>query len=86
MPLPNIITPNGDAANQDLILDDLFANCVEYELRIMNRWGNLVYTQRKGSAPFSGKGPLGRMLSPGVYYYVITSGEEEQTGTITINY
>lgn len=86
VPLPNIITPNGDAANQDLILDDLFANCVEYELRIMNRWGNLVYTQRKGSAPFSGKGILGRMLSPGVYYYVITSGEEEQTGTITINY
>lgn len=86
VPLPNIITPNGDPVNNALTLDQLFADCVEYELKIMNRWGNLVYTQHKGSAPFAGKGILGSMLSPGVYYYILTSGQEEKTGTITINY
>ena len=84
--LPNIITPNGDPVNNALTLDELFADCVEYELKIMNRWGNLVYTQHKGSAPFADTGPFGARLSAGVYYFVITSGEEEKTGTITIAY
>lgn len=86
VPLPNIITPNGDAVNNALILDELFADCVEYELKIMNRWGNLVYKQHKGSAPFAGTGPFGARLSAGVYYFVITSGKEEKTGTITVAY
>ena len=86
VPLPNIITPNGDNVNNALILDDLFADCVEYEMKIMGRWGNLVYTQRKGSEPFAGKGMFGSMVTPGVYFYVIKSGTEEKTGTITVNY
>lgn len=84
--LPNIITPNGDASNDAFLLDDLFADCVEYELKIINRWGGLMYTQRKGSVPFGGQSNLGGKLTPGVYFYVIRSQSEEKTGTITIAY
>ena len=85
--LPNIITPNGDQVNDAYILDDLFADCVEYELKIMNRWGSLIYTQHKGDAPFAGKGMFdGQTVSAGVYFFVIKSGDEEKTGTITVSY
>lgn len=84
--IPNIITPNGDPVNEALLLDTLFPECVEYEMKIMNRWGNLIYTQTKGSVPFNGKGMFGTLVSPGVYFYVITSGSEEKAGTITVTY
>lgn len=86
VPIPNIITPDGDGLNETLVLDGLFDDCLEYEMKIMNRWGNLIYTQHKGQAPFDGKGMFGKLVSPGVYFYVIKSQTEEQSGTITVTY
>jgi len=86
VPIPNIITPDGDGLNESLVLDGLFDDCLEYEMKIMNRWGNLIYSQRKGQAPFEGKGMFGKLVTPGVYFYVIKSQTEEQSGTITVTY
>lgn len=81
--LPNVITPNGDGINDILYIDNLLDDCVEYELQIFNRWGNLLYTQRKGSAPFAGKGMFGN-IPAGVYFFVIRSGNEVKNGVLTI--
>jgi len=82
--IPNIITPNGDGMNDFIDLDLLLGDCGEYEFKVFNRWGNSVYLQTKGSAPFSGKGTNGSLLSPGVYFYVLLYGESKKEGSITI--
>lgn len=85
--LPNVMTPNGDGMNDELLLDAQFESCQEYEAKIFNRWGNVVFTQTKGSVPFKGFTQDGKKrLSSGVYFFTIKSGELERNGTITLSY
>ncbi len=61
--IPNVITPNGDDINDTFEIQDLEAY-EENLLKIFNRYGDLVFTQRNYRSGWSGAG-----LSPGVYYY-----------------
>lgn len=81
---PNVITPNNDGLNDKLDLDAYFSSCVEYQLIILNRWGNKVYEQQKGDKPFEGKDLASDDLSEGIYFYKITANQKEQVGFITI--
>ncbi len=83
---PNVITPNGDGINDVLDIDQFFTSCLPYELVIWNRWGNLIYEQKLGGTPFSGKDKSGAEITPGVYFYKIKYGEMEKTGFITVVY
>ena len=82
--IPNVITANGDGINDEIVLDPLFENCYSYELLIVNRWGNLVYTMKSDENPFKGKDELGQNLVPGVYTYFLKSEGDERTGFITL--
>lgn len=82
--LPNVLTPNGDGMNDEVNMDLLLGDCGEYQYRIFNRWGNSVFSQNNGGAPFIGKGSNGTVLSPGVYFYVLLYGDSKKEGTITI--
>ena len=82
--IPNVITPNGDGINDEIVLDPLFENCYSYEFLIVNRWGNLVYTMKSDENPFKGKDELGQNLVPGVYTYFLKSEGGERTGFITL--
>jgi len=85
--IPNVITPNGDNMNDEIVLDTQFENCQEYEMHIFNRWGVEVFKQMKGSTPFRGYYQDGKkMLSTGVYFFTIKSGELQRNGTISITY
>jgi gliding motility-associated-like protein len=84
--VPNIITPNGDMVNDEWTLEPSFDDCYTYEMIIFNRWGNLVFRQVKGGAPFSGLDASGTRLSAGVYFYTISAGELQKNGTLTISY
>src|SRR5690606_20730313 len=44
--IPNIITANNDGINDEIIINPVYEECFEYELKIFNRWGNLVYTMK----------------------------------------
>lgn len=83
---PNIITPNGDGVNDVFDIDQYFTQCLNYKLIIWNRWGTPVYEQAYGQTPFVGKNKAGAQLTPGVYFYIITYGDEEKRGTLTISY
>ncbi|HMT54640.1 MAG TPA: gliding motility-associated C-terminal domain-containing protein [Saprospiraceae bacterium] len=71
---PNIFSPNADAINDDLIF---YMHCqFPYEiqsLRIYDRWGSLVFDQKKGMEnEILWNGKLnGNTLSAGVYCWVI---------------
>lgn len=83
-PIPNIITPNGDLVNDEIDLNPLMGECGEYDFTIFSRWGNVVYSQKTGGAPFIGKNMMGAWLTPGVYFYVLNFNDEKTSGTITV--
>lgn len=81
---PNVITPNGDGFNEELILNPFFSSCLPYTLTIFNRWGNLVYEQNFSTDPFKGIDLNGNELSDGVYFYKLNFEGVERSGFITI--
>ncbi len=81
---PNVITPNDDGINDVLDSDYLLSTCTPFELTILNRWGTVIYEQRNGEIPFSGKDQHGNKLSAGVYFYKLSYGKQEKTGFISL--
>ncbi len=70
--------------NDVIDLDNLLGSCGEYEFTIFSRWGNVVYTQKTGGAPFAGKSNTGTWLTPGVYFYVLLFNDSKDSGNITV--
>jgi gliding motility-associated-like protein len=77
---PNVLTPNNDFINDYLDLKEIFQSCMKYELRILNRWGNLVYYQTNESTPFNGKNQDGMNLEEAVYFYSLQYEGNNKTG------
>ncbi|MBP2833581.1 gliding motility-associated C-terminal domain-containing protein [Aquimarina sp. U1-2] len=79
------VTPNGDNQNDtfDLLIEDEF-NLPEafpdFELKIFNRYGTLVYDARKDTEEFRGESNvsvrLGDDLPSGTYFYIFTPNFE----------
>ena len=84
--IPNISTPNNDLINDFWEVDQLFKNCDDFELSILNRWGNVVFESKNGILPFNGKDMDGDNLLPGVYFYKINTNEDFRSGHITVAY
>jgi gliding motility-associated-like protein len=82
--LPNVITPNGDGNNDELDIEGMFKSCQEYQLKVFNRWGNLVYSGKRFDTPFSGKDMNGGLLQDGVYFYLIEFDEKKKSGFIHV--
>jgi gliding motility-associated-like protein len=82
--IPNIITANGDGINDEIVIDAVFEECFEYELKIFNRWGNLVYTMISSADAFKGKDEAGKELIEGTYFYHLISDQGEKHGFIQI--
>lgn len=65
--IANVFSPNGDGKN------DLFSfkllNITAFEITIVNRWGNLMYSSNSINAAWDGKLPDGREAVEGVYFY-----------------
>ena len=76
--VPNIITPNGDAINENFILDQQLTSAA---LPISSRWGNVVYRTDEYQNDWSGE-----QVANGVYYYVITHQclQKPLKGTLTV--
>lgn len=70
--LPNIVTPNDDAVN-DLLEVKYLQFFPENEIKVYNRWGNIVFQKKNYMNDWNAKS-----VSDGVYFYVvsITGGKE----------
>ena len=73
--IPNVITPNDDEINDELLLENLFKDCTNFELIILNRWGNVVYEMDNSSVPFKGSDMSGKELEQGIYFYKLTTND-----------
>ena len=67
--IPNVITPNGDGVNDELVLSEQFFK--KYQVQIFNRWGHLVYMikDQTGIALWDGATSEGVQCTDGVYFY-----------------
>lgn len=84
--IPNVFTPNGDEAN------DLFFitsnGLTEYNLTIVNRWGNTVFESEDPNEGWDGTSG-GELCADGTYFYILkaksASKEYNKHGHITLN-
>jgi gliding motility-associated-like protein len=70
--IPNVFTPNtGDNVNSffQLINPMGFHRIEEFELVILNRWGNVIRTYLNYDFGWDGKDESGKDVSDGVYFY-----------------
>ncbi len=68
--LPNVFTPNGDNIN-DLFHPYPYSFVDHIDLKIYNRWGNLVYQTDDPDINWDGKDMnTGKLVPEGVYYYI----------------
>lgn len=86
----NIITPNGDGKNDCFGVYGLLPECNKLEMKIVNRWGQLMYESKEISACWNGQNRLHNTIVPnGTYYYVlkieVKGGKTiEAHGTVTV--
>jgi gliding motility-associated-like protein len=81
---PNVLTPNGDGNNDELDIEAMFKSCQEYQLKVFNRWGNLVYAGKRFETPFNGKDVNGEFLPDGVYFYLLEVDQQAKSGFIHV--
>lgn len=68
--LPNAFSPNGDGVNDILrVYPGPSVSRVE-ELKVFDRWGNLLYTGRGENAFWDGHSQDGTKLRPGIFLYL----------------
>ena len=79
---PNVLTPNGDGANDVFDLEAYFKTCNAYEIMYFDRWGNRVYSHKENEEPFTGKSFDGSDLMQGVYSYKLLFDEGMKHGFI----
>ncbi len=82
--IPNVITMNYDGINDEINFSEILDVCLEFEIIILNRWGNVIFKTNEQGPAFSGKDLSDNELLEGVYFYKITSGDSVSHGHITI--
>lgn len=65
-----LLTPNDDNVNDVLVIQDL-EDFPDAELTIVNRWGNVVFNARPYFNNWDGRGPEGKLLAEGTYYFML---------------
>jgi gliding motility-associated-like protein len=82
--IPNVITPNNDGINDEISFDMFIHECIDYEVYILNRWGNVVFKSSRNNSPFKGDDEDNQPLVQGVYFYKLLWNGDVRHGNITI--
>lgn len=84
--IPNTFTPNDDSFNDTFVILNVedFPN---NEIKIYNRWGNLIFETKEYKNEWSGINSFnGKLLPDGAYFYIFDPGPEweEVVGEVVI--
>lgn len=78
--LPNVFTPDGDGFN-DYYHPLPYQFVEKVDMRIFNRWGQLVFETNDPDINWNGKHKdTGKLVTEGVYYYICDVYEKRLTG------
>ncbi len=80
--MPNIFTPNADYEND--IFRPILKNCVVEELRIYNRWGQILHLSNLPQAFWDGRTQSNQNAPEATYYYVIVISDKEFSGYLQL--
>ncbi|WNJ21447.1 PKD domain-containing protein [Pontibacter sp. G13] len=81
--IPNVFSPNGDGIQDDYRVTYTGTN--DFTLTIFDRWGKKVFGEvYSPTDTWNGKNGQGNDLPEGVYYYVVTVGEQFFRGDLTL--
>ncbi len=80
--LPNTFTPNNDGANDFFVpVENRFVHSID--LKVFNRWGNLVYESFDPEINWDGKSLSSNDLDSGTYYYICRVFEQSISDQIS---
>lgn len=82
----NTISPNGDGVNDTWVIPDI-ESFPDNEVRIYNRWGEVIFEADSYLNTWTGTTTDGKPLSAGAYYYVVRlndANDKVLSGAITI--
>lgn len=78
--IPEVFSPNGDSINDTFIVRA--ENVIDYDLRIYNRWGELVFQSLNSDIHWDGR-VKGKMFANQIYPYTLTyKGKYDKQGKI----
>jgi gliding motility-associated-like protein len=69
--IPNIFSPNNDGNNDVFKAAEITHDPIALNFKVLNRWGNEVYTTTDVNINWNGKNLNSAELSEGVYYYFL---------------
>jgi gliding motility-associated-like protein len=69
--IPNVLTPNDDGVNDGFYLTwfDARESITDFEIIILNRWGNLLKTYNDPDFIWNGENKSGNIVGDGTYFY-----------------
>ncbi len=81
--LPNVFTPNGDGINDLYLSTNLNGVIQKVDMKIFNRWGQLVYETDDPDISWDGSyRKTSTRVPTGVYYYICDVFEPRISGTV----
>jgi gliding motility-associated-like protein len=85
--IPNVFSPNNDGINDEFLISA--SGVKDFNVKIYNRWGNLVFTSQNSLDSWKGQNNAGGLSSDGVYFYILDvtklNNEKVQlTGNVTL--
>jgi gliding motility-associated-like protein len=75
--VPNVFSPNGDGSNDVFFIDNMYLSTLN--VKIFNRWGNLMYEITDPAGTWDGNTPDGKEASDGVYFFTYVAVGINQT-------
>lgn len=79
--LPNVFSPNGDGINDMYVADNPSSFVKRVDMRIFDRWGELVYHTVNPDIEWDGRDEnTSKIVSSGVYYYICDVWEPRISG------
>ena len=84
--IPNVFTPNGDGINDNWLIENI-EMFPDAEVKVFNRWGQLLFTSKGYAEPWDGS-YRGHFVPAGTYIYIVDLFNDEDTynGMVTILY
>jgi gliding motility-associated-like protein len=79
--IPNVFSPNTDGINDVFKIN--YLGFEFYEIKIYNRWGTLVFESKNNDTHWNGESD-NKEVAAGVYFYVLTIGEKQYKGNISL--
>jgi gliding motility-associated-like protein len=80
--IPNVFSPNGDGVNDEYLVQ--YSGSQPFTLQIFDRWGVKVYEGNNKTKGWNGDDAKGNLVTEGVYFYHVATGDRNFAGQLTL--